>query len=411
MQIIFSALFLSNTGSLIPPLLFSGIGILTIILDLRNWRKEHRQGLQHVWYQRIMTLTGFLLVLSGLMVFTFTDLFMFSSPLSSALSLMFLLVVVASGIYAFLIIIRSTIRLSTQSHAIFIGHINSEQASIAANPLLLRARMILIGSAFLLLVTMLLGILQVFSLVTWHQLFFWGWSLLIVMPSLAFGLIRMSIRLHTLRDIEHLRFSLALKRSIDTASLPEPSAFFVPLSITLRLKKTHIGILGVLMVGLIVPGAINLVVQFTQRSSFPGQSDIFSLIFWIVLGFAAFVLCFMPLFIVRTTIETRESGLRTEAGTFMHWHEAYLFACYRLPGLVPGDRTTVIYELSSHTRVITWRWIDNPQSPLSAWKPLLAPDEYHRQMQSLCDLVIEKTGLPLRDLTRALEEEETDPVV
>ena len=45
-----------------------------------------------------------------------------------------------------------------------------------------------------------------------------------------------------------------------------------------------------------------------------------------------------------------------------------------------------------------WRWIDDLHSPLALWKPLLPTDRYHRQMQCLCDLVIEKIGLQLYDM-------------
>ncbi len=325
-------------------------------------------------------------------------------PLYSALSVVFLFVVVAPGIYAFLVIIRSTIRISTQPHAIFVGRIDAEQVPIAASPLLLITRMILIGGTFLLLVGMLLGLFQGFSLVTQHHLFLWGWVLLIAVPFLAFGLMGMSRRLRTLQGIERLRFSLTTERSVDTAFISEAPAFFAPFSITLRIKRTHIGVFAVLLFGLMIPGTVNLVVSFMQPGPSFGLSKIFFLLFLLVFGIALLTVCFLPLFIVRTTIETRENGLRTEAGTFIHWHEARLFACYKLPGLVPGDRTTVVYELSSASHVIIWRWIHNPQSPLTFWGPLLSPDEYHRQMQALCDLVIEKTGLPLHDVNQLAEE-------
>src|SRR5450631_320235 len=187
-QNILPPISLSDPGSLIPSLLFIGMGIATLIFDLRNWKKERRQGLQHVWYQRIMTLTGVLLIIIGLMIVIFTDVVTFSRPrwLYSALSIVFLLVVVILSIYAFLIIIRSTIRSSSSPHALFVGHRASKQTLIAANPQLSITRMILIGGTFLLLVATLLGIFQGFSLVTQHQLFLWEWALLISVPLLAF---------------------------------------------------------------------------------------------------------------------------------------------------------------------------------------------------------------------------------
>ncbi len=258
---------------------------------------------------------------------------------------------------------------------------------------------------------MLLVIVQLSSLVTEHHLFYWEWALLIVVPFITFWLMRMSTCLRALQRIERLRFSLTAERSIETASLPGSAAFFAPLSITLRIKRTHIGVFAVLLFGLMIPSTINLVVSFMQPGPSFGLSKIFFLLFLLVFGIALLTVCFIPFFVVRTTVEVKENGLRTETRTFIHWHEARLFACYRLPGLVPEDRTTMIYELSSSSRVITWRWIHDPESPLTLWKPLLPPDEYHRQMQALCDLVIEKTGLQLHDLTQALGEEETDHVV
>ena len=308
-QNILPPISLSDPGSLIPLLLFMGMGMTTIILDLRNWRKERRQGLQHVWYQRIMTLIGVLLVITGLMVFVFTDLVTFSSPLYSALSLVFLLAVVAPGIYAFLIIIRSTIRLSTAPQAIYVGRIDAEQAPLAANPLLLRAQIILIGGTFLLLGVMLLAIVQLFSLVTEHHLFFWGWALLIVMPFLAFWLLGMSRRLHALQGIERLRFSFPTERSIETTSLSGSPAFFAPFSITLRIKRIHIVVFAVLLFGLMIRGTVNPLVSFLQSDLSLGLSTIFFLLLSLVFGIALFAICFIPFFIVRTTVETRENGL------------------------------------------------------------------------------------------------------
>lgn len=279
---------------------------------------------------------------------------------------------------------------------------SSDQIFIAANPLLLLQRISLLGVICILLMIILLGVGQFYSLIAWHQPFFW--EILIAIPLLAFILVKMFIRLRILQRVERLRFSHITERSniIDSVwPTFTPSVPLSPISATLRIKRTYIGIFAVCIIGLIIPGLMSMVVQFMQQ----GQGS--SLIFWIAFGLIPLILGFVPLFIVRTTIEARETGLRTETGKFIHWHEARLFACYTLPGLLPGRSAVTVYELSSSNQVITWRWLYNPQSPLSTWKPLLPLDEYYRQMQALCDRVIEKTGLQLYNLTQSLEEKTT----
>ncbi len=95
-------------------------------------------------------------------------------------------------------------------------------------------------------------------------------------------------------------------------------------------------------------------------------------------------------------------------GGLISWQQARLFACYRLAGFFPGRKSIVIYELSSPGKVVTWLWMHNPRSPLTFVEPLVPADVYQRQMQALCDLVIERTGLQLQDLTPLEENEEGD---
>jgi hypothetical protein len=87
----------------------------------------------------------------------------------------------------------------------------------------------------------------------------------------------------------------------------------------------------------------------------------------------------------------------------VNWSEAIFFACYRLPRFL-GGKNTIYYELSSQNARISWRWIHNLQSPFVLWSPNVPPEEYERQMQMLCALIVEKTGLPLYDLSQAVGE-------
>ncbi len=113
---------------------------------------------------------------------------------------------------------------------------------------------------------------------------------------------------------------------------------------------------------------------------------------------------------LRFEIEITEKGLvEKEVGLMkktIDWSEARFFACYRVPVLF-WNKNIVHYELSSSTTRVSWVWVHNLESPFTAWKPGLPPDEYEQQMQALCALVREKTGLLLYDLSKPRKDSHT----
>lgn len=100
-------------------------------------------------------------------------------------------------------------------------------------------------------------------------------------------------------------------------------------------------------------------------------------------------------------IKITERGLKKnvlKASKTMEWSNANLFICYRLPSLI-GKPRVIYYELSNQTSRITWMWVVDGRSVFVPWRPAIPDEQYQRQMQALTALVIEKTGLPLCDLS------------
>lgn len=168
--------------------------------------------------------------------------------------------------------------------------------------------------------------------------------------------------------------------------------------ITERIKRTHIGIFALLTLLTMVLATLPMIFS----PSFWMFSPLF--FFVLILALIAFVASFLPFFIARNTINATENGLSDGYGGFVSWQEARLFACYKLPGLLSGYTSTVIYELSSPSKVVRWNWMRSPQSLLTILETQLSTDVYHQQMQTLCELVMAKTGLPLYDLSQLIEE-------
>ncbi|MBA2677494.1 MAG: hypothetical protein H0U76_03745 [Ktedonobacteraceae bacterium] len=175
-------------------------------------------------------------------------------------------------------------------------------------------------------------------------------------------------------------------------------------AITLRLKRTHIWFwIGVCFLVLLVVPSLPSVLEH----SFAEELPILGLMVLFVLPIGAFISS--QIFLSRHTIEATTRGLETrggkelgarEARKRMNWEEARLFARYTFPGIL-GRRSLIFYELSSATMVISWRWVLDPHSPLMPWCPLVPVEEYHRQMQDLCELIVMKTGLPLYDVSES----------
>jgi hypothetical protein len=127
---------------------------------------------------------------------------------------------------------------------------------------------------------------------------------------------------------------------------------------------------------------------------------------WFVFGFVFIsAILFLPIFLFslteQSTLKITENGIEKKVGNTVktvEWSNADSFACYRLPSLI--GRPLVIYcELSSQTTRITWKWVVDAQSIGAPWRPAIPDEQYQRQMRALTALVMEKTGLPLYDLS------------
>jgi hypothetical protein len=103
----------------------------------------------------------------------------------------------------------------------------------------------------------------------------------------------------------------------------------------------------------------------------------------------------------QSTIQITEHGLKKNVlkmAKTTEWSNAYLLLCYRLPNLI-GRPKVIYYELSDQATRITWMWVVDAKSALAPWRPALPDELYQRQMRTLTELVQEKTGLPLYDLS------------
>ena len=56
--------------------------------------------------------------------------------------------------------------------------------------------------------------------------------------------------------------------------------------------------------------------------------------------------------------------------------------------------TAESYRLSGPNKLVQWTRVLDVRSPFAIWRPLLPMDEYQRQMQELCELIMNKTGCP-----------------
>lgn len=127
---------------------------------------------------------------------------------------------------------------------------------------------------------------------------------------------------------------------------------------------------------------------------------------WFVFGFVFIsAILFLPIFFFslaeQSTLRITENGLEKKVGNTMktvEWSNADLFACYRLPSLI-GRPRVIYYELSSQNTRITWKWVVDAQSIFVPWRPALPDEQYQRQVRALTELVAEKTGLPLYDVS------------
>ncbi|MBA2677496.1 MAG: hypothetical protein H0U76_03755, partial [Ktedonobacteraceae bacterium] len=221
----------------------------------------------------------------------------------------------------------------------------------------------------------------------------------------AFLVVRAYRRVHVLQGIERQRVACTRETSVRMASIefasqgeiaPLPSAISViPVKAVVWRDVLYLSLFFLLL--WILPFIALLVVA----------GFFVSLIITLILvAFFSFLFPYAALSFLKTevTVEARERGLHVEKRERrvlkeqIVWDEAHLFACYTLPNLLPWEKTQY-YELSSSTHVVTWISVPDKRSPFTMWKPVLSAQEYHRQMQALCDVITAKTGLALCDLT------------
>lgn len=125
---------------------------------------------------------------------------------------------------------------------------------------------------------------------------------------------------------------------------------------------------------------------------------------WIPLGLIWSCLILSFRLTHRLRVEATQYGLTSVSGVQskqISWEEARLFVCYKVPGLFSGRKTTVTYELSGPGKLVQWTRTIDTRSPFAIWRPVLPMDEYQRQMQQFCEMVVAKTGPQLHDLSEA----------
>lgn len=279
---------------------------------------------------------------------------------------------------------------------------------VAANPRIRQVRFALWIEISLVLCILVSGASWVLQ--TFHFVPAVGWPFLepeaaLVMSLPASLLALHAPLLHCLRRVDQRRRAAAAgdRRWLVTIQpVPTPRTGWHREAITLRLKKTYIWFwTGFCFFVFLVGGSLPSVLE----RRFPEDLPFLGLTVLCFLLVGAFISSQYVL--RRQTIEATDQGLERRGGKEvgasefrkrMNWEDARLFARYTCPGVL-GQRQFVFYELSSATTVISWRWVLDPRSPLMPWCPLVPVEEYHRQMQDLCELIVMKSGLPLYDVS------------
>jgi hypothetical protein len=406
----FPFFFLSATITLF--LLF-GTAFFFITFDLRKIKREKKQEQQLVWYQRPMMLLGAYEILWGLMIMMQTNIIAFSLPhfLLNVLFIveaLFVPLLFISVAVTLIITMRSADWQSVLKPKASITN-PSDVPSIVISSELVNTGTALLGSIFVLVfISLLLGLNQPTQLLSRAQglpyyisngglLLVLGISLICLMVLVT----KANVRLYTLLGIELRRAALVAEGGSRSTSITieqasqEPACLSVP-TITLCLKKTPISLWLAVILGFMAPLLILGVPFFT--TPVPGYLVWLGLFFMSQLVFA--LKNYKAVQVTNDSLKTEKRKNFAKKEKHITCEEAHLFACYKLPSLFLGRKTIVYYELSSPSKIITWTWVLDPQSPLTIWKPQLPIDEYHRQMQALCDLVSARTGLPLHDLSQ-----------
>ena len=255
---------------------------------------------------------------------------------------------------------------------------------------------------FFILFLSLLAFSLVNAIVTSGSRLFPWIFLFLILFSLS-NVVALSLQIHYWKRIEPRRFAAALGNEHLLANeQPEPhsDALQVPLTIDVSpLVERRIaiiyGLLSIFLFTLFLFVSLAILLPF----SLPWFSALLIAVF---IG-GCFTLGFVLLTHIRSPLEVRQEGMRfrTREGisTFLFWHEARLFACYPEPG--PWrDSPTMIYELSSASHVVSWTWMQRKHPLNFIAGPSLPFEEHNAQMRALSKLVVEKTALPLYDLSK-----------
>jgi hypothetical protein len=368
---------LPSPGIVILLLFLFGMAGITIALELRKMKQEREQGQYKKWYQRPGIFLGAMQGVAFLIMLA--DLVLLRPPIffSSAITIAGMIIILALGISALVSIVRRTReQIEALQERIYPP---SEQSSLAANPMITAGHFSLVISTFMLLFFLGLGIFQFFfnPIIRQFSLYLWGMSALWLL--LAFLAVRNAARLRYLKRIETRRFALATEER-RAASEPTSRKIASPLvpPISLRLKRTHILVGLALTLGLLIGFILPLVSALFHLVNQTG--DLF--VFWMIAGFLG-IFAGGPLLLVMVsllracmTIEATEYGLKlvirgdlVKREEHIAWQEARLFASHKLPSLFFGQTKTTIYELSDSRRMVTWKWVNNPQSLLTVWTP------------------------------------------
>jgi hypothetical protein len=393
--------FLLSPGGIIVSLFFCAAGITLTIYDLIKKDHQSKRGQQSTWYERPLIWLGGNGIAIGLIMLL--DRMFLALPGSSSTNVFFVvffiicLLDICTGLCSLIALSPNKNRRNARSRNTRAGyHYGSSIYSfVQENPLLAQARMLLILHPFLCLMA-IWGMCGTLFLLVANQLFF-------SCVSLSLGLLtfwcikRTFVQLRWLKHIEHLRVEIVRRTRFEGASpmlvFPIPG-FAQPIMPAILLRQTWWGLGYGTIYGLALGSSIT-------------QSLTHLAVRLPAILLTAGLIVFLR-FRLRSRIEATWYGVSRGENTpnsNITWQEARLFVCYKLPGLFFERKNTVIYELSGPAQVVQWTRVLEAHSPFATWQPVLPMDQYQQQMQRLCEMITEKTGLKLHDL------DETEPIM
>ncbi|GER90451.1 hypothetical protein KDW_46130 [Dictyobacter vulcani] len=203
------------------------------------------------------------------------------------------------------------------------------------------------------------------------------------------------------RWIEQRRYAAVMRPdlwSVAEQPIENPTALSLPYTIISpllkrpRLRDYAMMVLVILMLALILaPGSSHTLTPWLDR--WHGFLAAFAAIVFIFGGLIILILILNRYTrLGRAKIVVAEQGV-TMGKTQIYWWEAQLFAIYQTYN---GKRpeTSITYELSSATDILRWTTVWRAADV----QPDSAEVEYTRQLQTLSQMIVARTGLPLVDL-------------